>query len=90
MRLNGVFNLRELGDESMLIGEVTDHKKGLRRVVRINSSAAFLWRSVSGREFEVSDLADLLSREYGLDPETALSDAAATASEWRSAGLLAG
>ncbi|MBQ9462785.1 MAG: PqqD family protein [Bacteroidales bacterium] len=85
MHLNGNYNLRELGDDLVLIGEATGAD---RHLVRINESAAFLWRSVSGKEFDTEDLASLLQGEYGIDAGVASSDAASIVAAWKSSGLV--
>ena len=82
------FSLRELGDDHLVIGEGSDRNIHARRVVRLNGSAAFLWRSVEGKDFGVGDLALLLREEYGIDTATSLSDAAAILDAWEKAGLV--
>lgn len=86
MHLNGKYNLRELGDDLVLIGEAAGAD---RHLVRINESAAFLWRSASGKEFSTEDLASLLQGEYGIEASAALSDAASIVAAWKSSGLVA-
>ena len=86
MRIHDGYYLRELGDDHLVIG--AGASSGSRRVVRLNESAAFLWRSVVGREFSVAGLAALLQQEYGLDAEAAAGDAASIAAAWQKAGLV--
>ena len=62
--------------------------RGRRRMIRLNSSAAFLWRSVAGKAFTEADLAALLQAEYDVDAETASADAHNVALEWQGAGLV--
>ena len=62
MHLKEGFVLRELGDEHIVIGEGLT--VDFQRLVSLNSSAAFLWRGVEGREFGVDDLTALLLDEY--------------------------
>lgn len=83
------YHLRELGDDHLVIGPGSAPGGGSRRVVRLNESAAFLWRSVAVRDFTLADLADLLRREYGVDETAALSDAKSIANAWEKAGLVA-
>lgn len=87
MRIRPGYRLRELGDDHLIIGESTDGRKNARRVVRLNESAAFLWRSVAGRTFDAGTLAQLLQNRYGLDAGTASADAASILSAWEEAGL---
>jgi hypothetical protein len=57
-------------------------------MVKLNDSAAFLWKSVSGKDFTVETLADLLVGEYGIDAETARRDSEAIAAKWKEIGLI--
>ena len=82
------YHLRELDDDHLVIGKSADGRKNFRHVVRLNASAAFLWRSVEGKEFDAGTLARLLELKYGLDAETAAADAASILSAWEKAGLL--
>lgn len=80
--------LREVGNDHMVVGPDANGGDGLRRIVRINESAAFLWRSVAGRDFEVATLAELLEQEYGLEKTVARTDAEHIATAWMHAGIV--
>ena len=86
MHLKEGFVLRELGDEHIVIGEGLT--VDFQRLVSLNSSAAFLWRGVEGREFGVDDLTALLLDEYEVEPDEAASAARDIAREWLKAGLV--
>lgn len=88
MRISSDYRLRELGDDHLVIGKSADGRQEARRVVRLNGSAAFLWRSVAGKDFDADTLSWLLQREYGLDPLTAGADAASILAAWVKAGLV--
>jgi len=88
MRICSEYRLRELGDDHLVIGESSDGRLNARRVVRLNESAAFLWNSVVGREFDADTLSQLLQDEYALDAMTASADAASILSAWEKAGLV--
>ena len=77
--------MRELGDEHIVIGEGLT--VDFQRVISLNSSAAFLWRGVEGREFSEDDLTTLLLDEYEVDPEEAAAAARDIARDWVKAGL---
>lgn len=80
------FKLRPLGREFILTAE-DSRRVNFNKMVSLNSSAAFLWQSVDGREYSVEDLAGLLVDEYGIDMDLALKDSAAIAEKWIEAGL---
>lgn len=81
------FVLRPLGEEYIVIGEGIA-QVDFNKMISMNSSAAYLWRNVEGKEFTVEDLKDLLLEEYEVDAETALSDAEAVARKWIEAGIV--
>ena len=89
MHIRPDYHLRELDDDHLVIGNSADGRKNVRHVVRLNASAAFLWRSVEGKEFDAGMLAQLLKMRYGLDDGTASADAASILSAWEKAGLVA-
>lgn len=88
MRIRDGYLLREMGDDHLIVGPGESMDGGVRRIVRINASAAFLWHSVEGRDFDVSDLASLLEREYALDRTIARTDAEGIAKAWLLAGIV--
>lgn len=57
------------------------------KVIALNESAAYLWEKVKGREFEVEELAQLLTEEYDVDLDTARRDVEKMVADWREAGL---
>ena len=85
MHLKEGFVLRELGDEHIVTGEGLT--VDFQRLVSLNSSAAFLWRGVAGREFGVDDLTALLLDEYEVGLDEAAAAARDIAREWLAAGL---
>ena len=57
-------------------------------MISLNESAAYLWKSVDGKDFNAEDLADLLVERYEIDRETALRDSKAIAAKWLEAGIV--
>ena len=86
MRTHPAFILHSMGSDHVLMGE--PDASGRRRMIRLNASAAFLWRSVCGKEFSKADLSALLEKEYALSPSEAESDAGNLCSAWLKAGLV--
>ncbi|MCQ2156952.1 MAG: PqqD family protein [Bacteroidales bacterium] len=87
MKARTGFVLRTLGREYILTAE-GGKSIDFNNMIVLNSSAAFLWRAVEGKDFSVEDLASLLVEEYGIDRELALKDSATAASIWIEAGLV--
>ena len=57
------------------------------KVISLNESAAYLWNKVKDKDFDVAELARLLTEEYEVDEATALRDVEKMMDEWREAGL---
>ena len=81
------FKLRTVLDENVVVPESVG-LVNFNKMISLNSTAAFLWKSVEGREFDVQTLADLLVGEYEVDPQTALRDSEALAKKWMEAGIV--
>jgi len=58
------------------------------KIIALNSTAAYLWDNIQGKDFSVEDLRDLLLAQYDVDSEKALSDSIAIAEQWKEAGLV--
>lgn len=87
MRIIEGFVLRPLGDEFIITGE-GPAQVNFNKMISLNSTAAYLWRSVEGREFSVEDLTALLLEEYDVDEGTASKDALAIVNKWIEIGLV--
>lgn len=81
------FKMRPLGKQFIIVPEglgVVNYNK----IISLNSSAAYLWESVAGKDFTVEDLKNLLLEKYDVSEEQAASDAAALAQSWINAGIV--
>ena len=87
MKIKEGFVLRTIVGENVVIGEGLA-QINFNKMICLNSSAAYLWREVEGKEFSKTDLASLLLKEYELDEATASKDAAAIAQKWVEAGIV--
>lgn len=87
MRIIEGFVLRPLGDEFIITGE-GPAQVNFNKMISLNSTAAYLWKSVEGKEFSVEDLTALLLEEYDVDEATASKDALAIARKWVEIGLV--
>lgn len=86
MKLIEGFRLRPLGKEYIVTPESVA-QINFNRMISLNSSAAYLWESVEGKEFTPEDLKQLLLDRYDVDEETAGRDAEAIARSWIEAGI---
>ena len=87
MKIIDGFRLREVIGQSIVIGEGVN-QVDFNKLVTLNDSAAYLWKAVEGKEFEVETLASLLIEKYGIDEELATKDAAVLAAQWKETGLV--
>lgn len=86
MRIKNGFELRVVCGEAIVVAHGLENID-FSKIINLNESAAYLWRSVEGKDFDASTLARLLTEEYEVDEATALSDAEKVIEDWRSAGL---
>ncbi|MCR5709084.1 MAG: PqqD family protein [Bacteroidales bacterium] len=81
------FTLRPLGKEFIITAE-SIKQINFNKMISLNESAAYLWKSVDGKDFTAEDLADLLVERYVIDRDTALRDSQAIAAKWIEAGIV--
>ena len=86
MRLVEGFRLRDVMGQATVIGEGVG-QVNFNKLITLNESAAFLWKAVEGKEFDVEFLATLLCNEYGIDPDRARWDAEKILDQWVEIGL---
>ena len=79
--------LRPLGEEYIVIGEGIA-QINFNKMISLNSTAAFLWENIEGKDFTVKDLTKLLTDNYEVEEERAAADAAAIAAKWIEAGIV--
>lgn len=87
MKTKEGFVLREMCGENIITGEGLEHIN-FNKLISLNSTAAFLWNAVAGKEFSVEYMAQMLVDEYGIDMELALKDSAALCQAWVDAGIV--
>lgn len=86
MRLKNGFVLREMCGEHIVSGEGIEHIN-FNKLISLNSTAAFLWKEVEGKDFTAQTLAKLLIDRYGIDKELAMKDSENLIYAWIEAGI---
>ena len=86
MKIKKGFVLRQMCGENIVTAEGLEHIN-FNKLISLNSTAAFLWNAVVGKEFTVEEMAQMLVDEYGIDMELALKDSAALCQSWIEAGI---
>lgn len=81
------FNLRNICGEHVIVAEGKENID-FSKIISMNESAAYLWEAVKDTDFDVETLANLLTKEYEVDINTAITDATEMASQWIKAGIV--
>ena len=87
MRTRKGYTLRPLGMEYILVAEgleVADSS----RMISMNSTAAFLWMEVEGKEFDAQTLVDLLIDNWEIAHDTAVKDVDVLLKSWKKADVV--
>jgi len=87
MKTRKGYTLRSLGKEFVLVAEGLE-AVDFSRMISMNETAAFLWRSVEDKDFEAETLVDLLLEEYDISREVAEKDVATLLQTWKEADLI--
>ena len=87
MRTKRGFRLRELGGDYILIGESIE-LVNFNNIITFNETAAYLWKQVEKKEFDVNTLTQLLLDEYDVTEDIAREDAQATIDDWKEIGII--
>ena len=86
MKIKKGFVLRQMCGENIVTAEGLEHIN-FNKLISLNTTAAFLWEKVEGKEFTAEEMAQHLVDEYGIDMELALTDAGKLAQAWIDAGI---
>lgn len=87
MRIKKGFILREICGEKVVSAEGLDHVN-FNKMISLNPSAAYLWKSVEDKDFDEETLAGLLTEKYDVDNEQAHADARELLRVWKDNGLV--
>lgn len=87
MKTKKGFVLRSLGREFILVAEGLE-AADVNKLISMNESAAFLWKSVEGKEFDANTLIDLLMEEYGITRDVAEKDVTLLLETWKRADII--
>ena len=87
MKISEKFKVREMAGEHIIVMPGT-YGVDMTRVVSLNASSLYLWKALQGREFDVDEVARLLTERYEVDAETAERDAKAWVEQLRQCGIV--
>ena len=86
MKLKNTYILRTICGQHVLSAEGTA-AINMSTLITLNDTAASLWESVQGKEFDADALAALLLDKYEVQEDVAKKDAAAIAAKWLELGV---
>lgn len=87
MKIIEGFKLRKVAGQSIVVGEGIG-QIDFNKLVSLNSTAAWLWEQIVGKEFTEQTLAQLIVAHYGINITEAQRDAHDLAALWLKAGLV--
>ncbi|MBP5550025.1 MAG: PqqD family peptide modification chaperone [Bacteroidales bacterium] len=86
MKLKNTYILRTICGQHVLSAEGAA-AINMSSLITLNDTAAYLWESVQGKEFDADALAALLLDKYEVQEDVAKKDAAAIAAKWLELGV---
>lgn len=86
MKIKEGFVLREMCGENIVAAEGLENIN-FNKLISLNESAAYLWKELSGKEFTIEEMAELLIDRYGIDKELATKDSTHLCEAWINAGI---
>ena len=86
MRTKKGFVLHNVCGENVVIAEGRENID-FNNIISMNETAAYIWENLTGKDFTVKDMADVLLKEYDVDEATALADCKSLAERWLEAGI---
>ena len=87
MQIKEGFRLRSVGKEYIVTGEGLA-QVNFNKLISLNTSAAYLWKEVEGKQFDEQVLKNLLMSEYDVSEEEAINDATDVIKSWLEVGII--
>lgn len=87
MKTKKGFNLRNVCGEHIIVAEGVDNID-YSRIISLNESAAFLWKNIQGKDFNIDELTAMMLEEYDIDEATAKADIESLLKQWEEAGII--
>ena len=87
MRFKKEYKVRSMAGENVVIMQGATGSD-MTRIISLNESSLLLWNALQGKEFEVADVAEVLTSNYEIDTEIAVTDARAWIAKLVECGLI--
>ena len=89
MRIKNGFVLRTILGENVVTGEGLE-QVNFSKLITLNDTAAFLWKELDGKEFDVDAMTALLTDNYEVEEAVARADSEKLCNQWKEMGLIEG
>jgi hypothetical protein len=89
MRIKNGFVLRTILGENVVTGEGLE-QVNFSKLITLNDTAAFLWKELEGKEFDVDAMTALLTDNYEVEEAVARADSEKLCNQWKEMGLIEG
>lgn len=87
MRINPNFELHDICGVQVIVAEGKENID-FSKIISLNETAAFLWRTAAGHDFTLPELTAALCKTYDVNEEQASADVADIVGRWKKEGLL--
>ena len=87
MKFREEYKVRSMAGENVVIMQ-GEAGSDMTRIISLNDSSLLLWNELQGKEFEVSDVANILVATYEIDTEVAERDAKAWVEKLQECNLI--
>ncbi len=74
MKLKTNYKVRKIAGESVIVRMGAQNVK-MTTIISLNATSEWLWEQLQDEEFDAEKVADLLTAEYEVEREVALTDA---------------
>ncbi len=88
MKIKKGFELHDVCGEAVIVAHGVENID-FSRIISLNESAAYLWKELQERDFDLDEVVRLLTEAYEVTPEVARADAQILLNQWEEAGLIA-
>lgn len=87
MKIKTGFELRNVCGENVIIAQGLENLD-FSKMINLNESASLLWKAAENRDFQATDLAEVLCKEYEVEMVQALTDVNKLLNEWIELGIV--
>lgn len=87
MKISNQYKVREMAGEHIIVMPGR-YGVDMTRVVALNATSLYLWEALAEREFDLDEVARLLTENYEIDAETARRDAEKWIEQLAACGIL--